>query len=199
MAITAIIGRGLGNAALALVVSWWPWYTRLVWGVTRSLKERHFVEAARAIGVRDSRIILCHILPNTISPILVQATVDLEAVILAMGGLASLGLGTQPPAPDRGLMVSEGRSLILDQWRVATFPGAAIFAVVLAFNPLADTFRDVFDPRQYLRARPCSRSTTSTWPSGPPEAGLRPSTGLTWRSAAVKSSASRARQAAARQ
>jgi peptide/nickel transport system permease protein len=149
MAIASALGRGLGKAAFALVISWWPWYTRLVRGVTLSLKERYFVEAAQAIGVRDSVIILRHILPNTISPILVQATVDLGTVILAMGGLAFLGLGTQPPAPDWGLMVSEGRTYILTQPWIATFPGIAIFVVVLAFNLLGDTLRDVFDPRQY--------------------------------------------------
>jgi len=149
MAIASAIGRGLEKAAFALVISWWPWYTRLVRGVTLSLKERYFVEAAQATGVRDSVIILRHILPNTISPILVQATVDLGTVILAMGGLAFLGLGTQPPAPDWGLMVSEGRTYILTQPWIATFPGIAIFVVVLAFNLLGDTLRDIFDPRQY--------------------------------------------------
>jgi peptide/nickel transport system permease protein len=149
MAIAAALGRGMGNAAIALIVSWWPWYTRLVRGVTISLKERYFVEAAQAIGVRDSIIILRHIIPNTISAILVQATVDLGIVIIAMGGLAFLGLGTQPPSPDWGLMVSEGRTYILEQWWISTFPGLAIFVVVLAFNLLGDTLRDIFDPRQY--------------------------------------------------
>ena len=149
MAIASALGRGLQNAAIALVVSWWPWYTRLVRGVTLSLKERYFVEAAQAIGVRDSIIILRHILPNTISAILVQATVDLGTVILAMGGLAFLGLGTQPPAPDWGLMISDGRTYILEQWWISTFPGLAIFVIVLAFNMLGDTLRDIFDPRQY--------------------------------------------------
>jgi peptide/nickel transport system permease protein len=149
MAITSALGRGLQNAAIALVISWWPWYTRLVRGVTVSLRQRYFVEAAQAIGVRDSMIILRHILPNTITPILVQATVDLGTVILAMGGLAFLGLGTQPPAPDWGLMVSEGREYILKQWWISSFPGMVIFIVVLAFNLLGDTLRDIFDPRQY--------------------------------------------------
>jgi len=99
--------------------------------------------------VRDSVIILRHILPNTLSPILVQVTVDLGTVIIAMGGLAFLGLGTQPPYPDWGLMVSQGREFILKQWWISTFPGVAIFIVVLAFNLLGDTLRDIFDPRQY--------------------------------------------------
>jgi peptide/nickel transport system permease protein len=149
MAIVLALGRGLASAAVALVISWWPWYTRLVRGVTISLRRRYFVEAAQAIGVSDWVIILRHILPNTISPILVQATVDMGTVILAMGGLAFLGLGTQPPNPDWGLMVSDGRTYILNQWWIATFPGLAIFIVVLAFNLLGDTLRDIFDPRQY--------------------------------------------------
>jgi peptide/nickel transport system permease protein len=149
MAIAFALGRGLDKAAIALIVSWWPWYTRIARGVAVGLRERYFVEAARAAGVRDVVILFRHILPNTISPILVQATVDMGTVILAMGGLAFLGLGTQPPAPDWGLMVSEGRTYMLNQWWIATYPGAAIFIVVLAFNLLGDTLRDIFDPRQY--------------------------------------------------
>jgi peptide/nickel transport system permease protein len=149
MAIASALGRGLDKAALALIISWWPWYTRIARGVAVGLRERYFVEAAQAVGVSDAVIILRHILPNTISPILVQATVDMGTVILAMGGLAFLGLGTQPPSPDWGLMVSEGRQFILEQWWIATFPGLAIFIIVLAFNLLGDTLRDIFDPRQY--------------------------------------------------
>jgi peptide/nickel transport system permease protein len=149
MAIAFALGRGLDKAAIALIVSWWPWYTRIARGVAVGLKERYFVEAAQAAGVSDTVIIFRHILPNTISPILVQATVDMGTVILAMGGLAFLGLGTQPPAPDWGLMVSEGRSYMLNQWWIATYPGLAIFVVVLAFNLIGDTMRDIFDPRQY--------------------------------------------------
>jgi peptide/nickel transport system permease protein len=149
MAITAALGRGMGNAALALIISWWPWYTRLVRGMAVGLREQYFVEAARSIGVRDPVIIARHILPNCTTPVLVQATVDFGTVILAMGGLAFIGLGTQPPAADWGLMISEGRSSILNHWWLSTFPGIAISIVVLAFNLLGDTLRDVFDPRQY--------------------------------------------------
>ena len=149
MAIASALGRGLDKAAIALIVSWWPWYTRIARGVAVGLRERYFVEAAQASGVSDTVIIFRHILPNTLSPILVQATVDMGTVILAMGGLAFLGLGTQPPSPDWGLMVSDGRGYILDQWWIATFPGIAIFIVVLAFNLVGDTLRDIFDPRQY--------------------------------------------------
>jgi len=107
------------------------------------------VEAARSIGVPSGTIILRHILPNCVTPILVQATIDFGTVILAEGGMAFLGLGTQPPLPDWGLMVSQGRLFILNEWWIATFPGIAIFISVLAFNLLGDTLRDILDPRQY--------------------------------------------------
>lgn len=149
VAIVAALGPSLNNAMLAIAISWWPWYTRLVRGVTLSLRERYFVEAARSIGVPNRTIILRHILPNCVTPILVQATIDFGTVILAEGSLAFIGLGTQPPAPDWGLMVSQGRSYILDQWWISTFPGLAIFISVLAFNLLGDTLRDILDPRQY--------------------------------------------------
>lgn len=149
VAIVAALGPGLTNALIAIAISWWPWYTRLVRGVTVSLRERYFVEAARSLGVPDGIIILRHILPNCVTPILVQATIDFGTVILAEGSLAFIGLGTQPPQPDWGLMVSQGRSYILDQWWIPTFPGLAIFVSVLAFNLLGDTLRDILDPRQY--------------------------------------------------
>jgi peptide/nickel transport system permease protein len=149
MAITAALGRGLENAAIALIISWWPWYTRLVRGIAVSLRERPFVEAAQSIGVRDSKIILRHILPNSISPMLVQITVDMGTVILVAGGLAFIGLGTQPPDADWGLMISSGRTSILNQWWLSFFPALASFVLILAFNLLGDVLRDILDPRQY--------------------------------------------------
>ena len=149
MAITAALGRGLENAAIALIISWWPWYTRLVRGIAVSLRERPFVEAARSIGVRDSVIILRHILPNSISPILVQVTVDMGTVVLVAGGLAFIGLGTQPPDADWGLMISTGRTAVLNQWWISLFPALAIFVLILALNLLGDVLRDILDPRQY--------------------------------------------------
>ena len=149
MVITALLGRGLANAAIALVVSWWPWYARLVRGIAASLRQRPFVEAARAMGVRDRVIVFRHIIPNATSPVLVQATIDLGIVILAMGGLAFLGLGTQPPHADWGLMIAEGRGHMLDLWWLATFPGLAIFIAVMCFNVIGDGLRDVLDPREH--------------------------------------------------
>ena len=149
MAITAALGRGLQNAAFALIISWWPWYTRLVRGIAVSLRERPYVEAAQSIGVRDSVILWRHILPNSISPILVQVTVDMGTVILVAGGLAFIGMGTQPPDADWGLMISTGRTSILNQWWISSFPALAIFVLILAFNLLGDVLRDILDPRQY--------------------------------------------------
>lgn len=149
MAIVSLAGPSLINAVIALVVSWWPWYTRLVRSTTRTLREQYFVEAARSIGVNDVTIITRHILPNCISPIIVQATIDIGTVILAATSLAFLGLGTQAPAADWGLMINQGRQFIRQAWWYSVFPGIAIFLTVLSFNLLGDTLRDIFDPRQY--------------------------------------------------
>jgi peptide/nickel transport system permease protein len=149
MAIVTLLGPSLLNAVIALAVSWWPWYTRLVRGVTVTLRNFYFVEAARAIGVSDWTIIRRHVLPNCITPILVQATIDIGTVILATTALAFIGLGTRPPAADWGLMIENGREYINQYWWYSTFPGVMIFLTVLAFNLLGDTLRDIFDPRQY--------------------------------------------------
>ncbi len=147
MAIVAALGPGLDHAALALTISWWPWYARLARGTASSLRERSFVEAARSIGVGDTTILRRHVVPNSMTPILVQATIDIGTVILAAGSLAFLGLGATPPTADWGLMVAEGRTFILDQWWLSTFPGTAIFLAVLAFNLVGDLLVDLLDPR----------------------------------------------------
>lgn len=147
MVIVAALGPGLDHAAMALAISWWPWYARLARGTAASLRERPFVEAARSIGVRDLVILGRHIVPNSLPPLLVQATIDIGTVILAAGSLAFLGLGASPPTPDWGLMVAEGRTFILDQWWLSAFPGLAIFVAVLAFNLVGDLLLDLLDPR----------------------------------------------------
>jgi peptide/nickel transport system permease protein len=147
MAIVAALGPGLDHAALALAISWWPWYARLARGTATSLRERSFVEAARSIGVSELTILRRHIVPNSMTPILVQATIDIGTVILAAGSLAFLGLGASPPTPDWGLMVADGRTYILDQWWLSAFPGMAIFVAVLAFNLVGDLLLDLLDPR----------------------------------------------------
>ena len=151
MVVVALLGPDLKNAALALVVSWWPWYARLVRAEARSLRERPFVAAAQAIGVPSRTILRRHIVRNSMTPVLVQATVDIGTVVLAAGSLAFIGLGAQPPSPDWGLMVAEGRSQIFTAWWISTFAGLAIFVTVLAFNLLGDSLRDVLDPRKVHR------------------------------------------------
>jgi peptide/nickel transport system permease protein len=151
MVIVALRGPGLLNAGLALAVSWWPWYARLVRAEAMSLRGRPFVEAARSMGVSTRTILRRHIVSNSLGPVLVQATVDIGSVTLAAGSLAFLGLGTRPPAPDWGLMVADGRVVIFDEWWISTFPGLAIFLAVLAFNLLGDALRDVLDPRSIER------------------------------------------------
>jgi peptide/nickel transport system permease protein len=147
MAITAVLGPSLTNSMVALSLSWWPWYTRLVRSQGVSLRERPFVEAARAIGVPDKSIIARHILPNSLAPVIVQATVDIGTVVLATAALSFLGLGAQPPAPEWGLMVSEGRVYIFEQWWISGFAGLAIFATALAFNLVGDGLREALDPK----------------------------------------------------
>jgi peptide/nickel transport system permease protein len=151
MVMVTLLGPGLLNAGIALALSWWPWYARLLRAEARSLRERPYVTAAEAIGVRPSRILVRHIVRNSMTPILVQATIDIGTVVLAAGSLAFIGLGAQPPYPDWGLMVAEGRGQIMTSWWISTFPGLAIFVTVLAFNLLGDSLRDWFDPRQVKR------------------------------------------------
>lgn len=151
MVIVALLGPSLLHAAIALAISWWPWYARLVRGLTASLREQPFVEGARTLGLRDVTVLTRHVLPNAAAPVIVQASVDIGTVILAVGSLAFLGLGAQPPAPDWGLMVAEGRTYVLSQWWLSAFPGVAIFLAVLGFNLLGDALRDVLDPRSVTR------------------------------------------------
>jgi len=151
MAISAALGPNLTNAMIAIAISWWPWYTRLLRGEAVSVKERAFVEAARATGVSNTKIIFRHILPNCLTPVIVQASMDFGSVILTSASLSFLGLGAQPPTPEWGLMVNIGRSYLLDYWWASTFPGLAIFVTVLAFNLLGDGLREVLDPRTRRR------------------------------------------------
>ncbi|MBC7094455.1 nickel transporter permease [Thermococcus sp.] len=149
--IASTLGRGLMNAILALAISWWPWYTRLARGMAISIKNRPYVEAAKAMGIADWKIMIRHVLPNSVSPLIVQATMDIGSAILEAAALSFLGLGVQPPTPDWGLMISEGKNYFLNYWWYPVFPGLAIFVTVIAFNLLGDAIREVIDPR--LRRR----------------------------------------------
>lgn len=140
--IASALGASLTNAALAIAFTWWPWYTRLVRAQVVALRDRPFVEAARVMGVNDLVIIGRHILPNTLSPVIVQATLDLGSAILTGAALSFLGLGVQPPTADWGQMVSNGRLYFPDRWWYVTFPGLAIFLSTLAFNLLGDSVQD---------------------------------------------------------
>ena len=146
--VATALGPSLRNMVLAIALSWWPWYTRIVRGQAVTLRERNFVEAAHSMGVGDLTIIRRHILPNVLAPVGVQATLDLGAAILTAAGLSFLGLGTQPPTADWGVMVNEGRQYMLSgRWWIATFAGLAIFLTSMAFNLLGDGARDAADPR----------------------------------------------------
>jgi len=147
IAIVASLGPNLMNALIAISLPWWPWYTRLVRGQVISLKEMQFVESARAVGASELRIMFRHILPNSLSPLIVQATLDMGYTILYLSALGFLGLGTQPPIADWGVMVSDGREFFLTQWWISTFSGGAIFLTVLAFNLLGDGVREALDPK----------------------------------------------------
>jgi peptide/nickel transport system permease protein len=148
IAIAAALGPSFFNTMLAIALTWWPWYTRLVRAQAISLRERSFIEAARGIGVKNLTIIWKHILPNVLTPVLVQSTLDLGSAILTGAGLSFIGLGSQPPTADWGNMINEGRLYVLGgRWWMAVFSGLAIFLTALAFNLLGDGVRDAVDPR----------------------------------------------------
>jgi peptide/nickel transport system permease protein len=147
MAIAGALGPSLQNALIAVAVVSWPVYARLVRGQVLVLRGQEFVQAARAIGVGNVAIVLRHILPNTLSPLLVQASFDMGGTILAVAGLSFIGFGAQPPTPEWGVMISEGRNYITAQWWMTFFPAMAMLLVVTGFNLVGDGLRDVLDPR----------------------------------------------------
>src|SRR5216684_5336785 len=147
IAIVAGLGPGLRNAMIAITIVGFPLYARLVRGLVLSLREREFVEAARALGGRDRRILVRHLLPHLISPVVVAFSLDVGAKILATAGLSFLGLGTQPPTADWGSMLATARTFVILSPHVALLPGLAIFLVVLSLNILGDALQDYLDPR----------------------------------------------------
>ncbi|MCL0048034.1 ABC transporter permease [Dehalococcoidia bacterium] len=147
LAIAGILGPSLYNVMLALAVIGWTSYARVVRGSVLSVKEKEFVEAAQALGTGEARIMFRHILPNVMAPVIVMATLGMAHVILAAAALSFLGLGAQPPTPEWGSMLNDGRAFMRSAPHLTIFPGLAIMVTVLAFNFLGDGLRDILDPR----------------------------------------------------
>ena len=147
LTVASALGPSLSHAILALSMAWWPWYARITRGQVLSVKESVYVEAGRAIGVPSLRLLFKHVLPNCISPVVVLATLDLGYAILMMAGLSFIGVGAQPPSPEWGAMLSAGRNYITTAWWYPLFPGLALSCLVLGFNLLGDSFRDLLDPK----------------------------------------------------
>jgi peptide/nickel transport system permease protein len=147
MAISAALGPSLTNAMIAISVVWWPGYARLVRSTVLSIKEQEFVIASRAIGGNDLHILTSHVLPNILVPLLVQITNDVGPALVTSSSLSFIGMGAQPPTPDWGSMVSQGRNYILDFWWISTFPGIAILLTVMTFNALGESIRRAFQIR----------------------------------------------------
>lgn len=146
MAIAAGLGKGVLNTIVAMAIVWWPKYARLARSLVLVQRSLEYVEAARALGQGAGRILVRHIVPNAIGPVVALLSLDVGNAMITFAGLSFLGLGVVPPTPEWGAMVSEGQVLI-DQWWVSTFPGLAIFTVVMGFNFLGDALRDWLDPR----------------------------------------------------
>ncbi|WP_250523579.1 MULTISPECIES: ABC transporter permease [unclassified Caballeronia] len=147
MAIAAALGAGIFNTVLAIALSWWPGYARLVRGEVLAKKEEVFVQAARALGASSGRILWKHILPNIMSPILIKVSLDMGFAVLSVASLGFLGIGVRPPTPEWGSLLSLARGNIPDFWWTALFPGIFIFVTVFAFNLLGDGLRDMLDPK----------------------------------------------------
>jgi peptide/nickel transport system permease protein len=145
--VAALQQRGILIVVIAIAIRWWAPYARMMRAQVLTLRSLDYVEAARAAGVPRGRVLFRHILPNAMSPIIVQATLDLGYIILTAAALSFLGFGAQPGEPDWGRMVADGREHLRDAWWVVTFPGLAILLTVMAFNLIGDAARDIFDPR----------------------------------------------------
>jgi peptide/nickel transport system permease protein len=145
--VVAFIGPSLFNIMVVIGLTAWPDVARLVRGEILSLKEREFIQAARVMGLSDLRIIVRHLIPNALGPVIVVSTLGVGSAILIESGLSFLGLGVQPPTASWGNMLMEGTSHLLDAWWLVTFPGGAIFVTVLSYNLLGEGLRDVLDPR----------------------------------------------------
>ncbi|MCC6935275.1 MAG: ABC transporter permease [Thermomicrobiales bacterium] len=151
LALVSILGPSLPNLMIAVGISSVPAYARIVRSSVLSARENVYVDAARVVGATDGVIMRRHVLPNVVAPVIVLATLGTASAILWAASLSFLGLGSQPPTPEWGRMLSEGRNFLRVQWWIATFPGVAIMVTVLAMNLLGDGLRDTLDPRQQIR------------------------------------------------
>jgi peptide/nickel transport system permease protein len=142
----AVLPPSLWSTTLAITIAWWPWYTRLLRGQAASVAARPYVESAKALGVSNRRIVFRHVLPNSLTPLIVQASLDVGGIILTASALSFLGLGAQDPTPDWGLMVAQGQAYFQTQWWLVTFPGLAILITAVGFNLLGDGLREILDP-----------------------------------------------------
>ncbi len=147
LAIVGMLGPGMLHVLIATVAVWWAGYARLVRGLALSLRERQFIDAARALGAGDLRIISRQLLPNLLPPVLVLASVEMGSLVLAMAGLSFLGLGAQPPTPEWGAMLNDGRAYLLTAPQLMIYPGLAISLAVIGFNLVGEGVRDLLDPR----------------------------------------------------
>jgi peptide/nickel transport system permease protein len=147
LAFVAALGPGIGNAVIAIAITSWPPYARIARAETLTIRQADYISAVRLLGASPWRIVLHHIMPLCLSSLIVRVTLDMAGIILTAAGLGFLGLGAQPPMAEWGAMIAAGRAFVLDQWWVAAAPGAAIFAVSLAFNLLGDGLRDALDPK----------------------------------------------------
>jgi peptide/nickel transport system permease protein len=147
LALAQLLTPSLESAMLALSLTYWPFFTRIVYAETRRLTSAVFIDALRGIGAGDARILFLHILPNVMSPVIVRATIGLGFTILVAAVLGFLGMGATPPAPDWGLAIAESREYLPNAWWYATFPGLAILLTVMGFNLFGDGLRDLVDPR----------------------------------------------------
>lgn len=150
LAIASVFTPSVGHMILAIAVTWWPWYARLVRGEAASVARRPYVESSRTLGVSHRRILLRHVLPNAATPVLVQISMDAGGVLLTAAAISFLGLGAQNPTPEWGLMVSQGAGYFSTQWWYATFPGIAILITAMAFNLIGDGLRERLDPKRVL-------------------------------------------------
>lgn len=146
-AIVAALGTSLTNVLIAIAISYVPTFARTVRASVLTLKDQEFIEAAKAMGASDSRIIFKYILPNSMAPLIVQATLGVAGAILSIAGLSFLGLGIQPPTPEWGSMLSSARSYIREGWHITVIPGLGIMITILALNVMGDGLRDALDPR----------------------------------------------------